>query len=598
MRSDEHPHVVRLGLRKSDHHEALHLSLRTETTRERVMAAKEAARDMSRMMKVGVPSAHGYRRSLSMRVAEGVLGKLAAFLLIPTMLIYPILPAYAAEDVSSPSPVAVPAPSSTDTTATTDSLGTPPADAGIIATVAGAVADLVNAILPGSSTSTDTTSTSDTGTTTAPTSSDATTTLLTDTTATDTPPILPGDGGGNASSTDATTTPPLFGDGTHASSTTTTTPFTTASSTESTASSTDETASSTEDVATTTPLADEVAGPTNDEIIAQKLAQKEDAMRISIRKEVETEFTKGCVTLDTVGYYCLKDHQSDTGGALAPSTAISGVVSEIDPASSYKQIFVTRGTLTTMITHDAWDNAFPSDDLTGSALVWQGNVNGRWQIFYADATAATGTPQAIQLTHSSESNFNPRVDGTDVVWQGWVDGNWEIFFAEHLTPENFIASTSIPKENQLLGIDHEWKVTRITQNTMHDMFPSIAGELITWQSFKDNAWNIYVYSMKTHATSQLSHSGDKSEKPRFAITWDERSPEGAARMVGYDIASGKALDLTSEARQVNDEKPYSKEPQAPISQPNQAALPVSTSTATSTTGKTDGDGTSSNDPSV
>ena len=66
-------------------------------------------------------------------------------------------------------------------------------------------------------------------------------------------------------------------------------------------------------------------------------------------------------------------------------------------------------------------------------------------------------------------------------------------------------------------------------------------------------------------------------------------------MVGYDIASGKALDLTSEARQVNDEKPYSKEPQAPISQPNQAALPVGTSTATSTTSKTDGDGTSSNE---
>ena len=256
---------------------------------------------------------------------------------------------------------------------------------------------------------------------------------------------------------------------------------------------------------------------------------------------------------------------------------------------------MTRGTLMTMITNDAWDNAFPSDDLTGTALVWQGNVNGRWQIFYADATLATGTPQAIQLTHSSESNFNPRVDGNDVVWQGWVDGNWEVFLAEHLTPENFIASTSIPKENQLLGIDHEWKVTRITENTTHDMFPSIAGELITWQSFQDNAWNIYVYSMKTHATSQLSHSKDKSEKPRFAITWDERSAEGGARMVGYDIASGKALDLTSEARQVNDEKPYSKEPQAPISQPNQAALPATTSTATSTTSKTDGDGASSND---
>ncbi len=578
MKNDQHLNVVRLEGPKKSEASALRLSTRTENTRERVLRAKEAARDMSRIMKAEEPSTRGYRRSLSVRIAEGVMGKLAAFLLIPTMLIYPILPAYAAEDASSTPSVATPAALSTDTTTTTstDASATPP-DMGIIASVTGAVTDLVNAILPGSGTSTDATSTGDTSSTTPATEGDATTTPGTTSDATNTPPYLPGDGTTSASSTDATTTP-VFGDGTDASSTATTTVSDTATSTEIVPDT--ETASSSEVLP---------PGPTNDEIIAQKLAEKEDAMRASIRKEVETEFTKGCVTLDTVGYYCLKDHQSDQGGALAPSTAISAVTSQIDPATSYKQIFVTRADVTTMITHDAWDNAFPSDDLTGSAIVWQGNVGGRWQIFYTDATA-TGTPKVIQITHSTESNFNPRVDGNDVVWQGWIDGNWEIFLAEHLAPEQFITDAVLPKENTLLGIDHEWKVTRITTNLTHDMFPSIAGDLVTWQSFNDNAWNIYVYSLKTQATNQLSHSGDKSERPRFAITWDERTPEGAARMVGYDIASGKALDLTSEARQVNDEKPYSKEPQAPISQPNQAALPVATSTATSTTSKTDDSG--------
>jgi hypothetical protein len=130
------------------------------------------------------------------------------------------------------------------------------------------------------------------------------------------------------------------------------------------------------------------------------------------------------------------------------------------------------------------------------------------------------------------------------------------------------------------------------------MFPAVAGGLVTWQSFQDNAWNVYAYSVKTGVTSRLSQSGEKSEKPRFAITWDERSPEGAARMVGYDIASGKTIDLTNEARQVNDDqKPYHK-PEAPISQPNQAALPGVTSSASSTSPKGDSDSSAGNDLGV
>ena len=603
MKNDEHPHVIKLRGKEEAHNASyalpLRLSSREETTRKRVIAARDAAHDMARIVYSEVPASHGYRRTLSRKVAEGIVGKLAAFLLIPTMLVYPILPAYAAEDASSTPEIAV-VPDASNTASSADSGNSD--GTGIIDAVTGAVSDVVNAILPDTN-ATDTTSTTggDSSSTDAQTDTASTTPPILDasdatsTDATTTSPELPPTG--DASSTDATTTPPLFGGG-DASSTATTTLDLTASSTESTASSTDEVATSTESVASSTePVSDEPAGPTNDEIIAQKLAEKEDAMRASIRKEVETEFTKGCVTLDTVGYYCLKDHQSDTGGALAPSTAISSVTSEIDPLSSYKQIFMTRGGETTMITHDAWDNAFPSDDLTGSAIVWQGNVSGRWQIFFTDATG-TGTPKAIQLTHSTESNFNPRVDGDDVVWQGWVDGNWEVFLAQHLSSEQVLAVIELPKENQLLGIDREWKVERITTNSVHDMFPSIAGELITWQSFQDNAWNIYAYSMKTHATTQLSHSGEKSEKPRFAITWDERSAEGAARMVGYDIATGKALDLTSEARQVNDERPYNREPLAPIGQPNQAALPAPTSTATSTSSKTDGDGASGNDLDV
>jgi beta propeller repeat protein len=321
------------------------------------------------------------------------------------------------------------------------------------------------------------------------------------------------------------------------------------------------------------------------------LVAKEDSLRATIRKEVEDEFTKGCVSLDTTGYYCLKD-KSSSSGALTPSTVITDVSSEPDTSGSYKQIFMTMGGERTQLTHDSWDNTFPTIDVSGKSLVWQGNVSGRWQVFYA-SVATSGIPEVLQLTHSNESNFNPKVDGDDVVWQGWVNGNWEIFFAHRLTPNAYYSTSTLPEVNTMLGIDTTWSVTRITNNGGHDMFPSVAGGLVTWQSFTDNAWNVYVYSVKTGATVQLSKGGEKNENPRFAITWDARKEGGNARMVGYDIATGKTIDLTEEARTVNDNKPYT--PTAPITAQDQAALPI-TNTGTSTTAKSEGDGTGSSTP--
>jgi hypothetical protein len=140
----------------------------------------------------------------------------------------------------------------------------------------------------------------------------------------------------------------------------------------------------------------------------------------------------------------------------------------------------------------------------------------------------------------------------------------------------------------MLGIDNTWHVTRLTTNDTHDMFPAIAAGLVTWQSSQGGSWNVYAYSIKTGATTQLSHDGIKSENPRFAVTWDEHDANGNARMVGYDIASGKTIDISNEARNTpSGSAPY-RPTETPISQPNQAALPPTGGTGT-TTIKVDGD---------
>ncbi len=502
--------------------------------------------------------------------ASGVMPKVASLFLIPMILIYPLYPAYAADESvtqnASSTDATIPPASSDGAKGVNNSESDVPKAAGDIPAVSQAATS------------------SDASSTRAISSKfdvvvldDATTSQVT---TSDTPPIVPiSDRGGGASDDIA-------------SSTATTTPQHNASTTDmSTASSSVSVGTAAVDHtdATTTEEAapEKVHTRTAEELAQEIIKQNEDSVRASIRKEVEGEYSKGCLTIDNIGYYCLKDPKGQSG-SLTPSQLVTGVNSELGDGSAYKQIFMTKGGVSTQITHDLWDNTFPSIDVSGKSIVWQGNVNGRWQIFFASA-ATSSTPSVISLTHSNESNFNPRVDGEDVVWQGWVDGNWEIFLAEHLTPENYLPDNNLPVENTRLGVDHSWKVTRITTNSVHDMFPSVSGGLVTWQSFQDNAWAVYAYSIKTGATTKLSTAGAKSENPRFAITWDERTPEGVAHMVGYDIASGKTIDLTSEARQVSDDsKPY--QPQAPISQDNQATLPPpAISTATSTSMKSGGD---------
>lgn len=307
---------------------------------------------------------------------------------------------------------------------------------------------------------------------------------------------------------------------------------------------------------------------------------REAAARTALRREIEQEFMKGCVTMDSTGYYCLRDDALHFSGDVRPSETIGVVTAETDGKGADKEIFATKGGKRIQLTDNDVDDAFPSTDLNGATVVWQGQVGDRWQVFFA--TIATNTPTITQLTNGTESNFNPRTDGGAVVWQGWADDNWEIFLAiprpESVTPTG---------ANAEVGVDGAWEVRRLTKNGSHDMFPSIAGEIVTWQSFDGANWVVVAYDIAADRSRLLSDGAKKAEKPRFALLWEERDEHGAARMMGLDVASGVTFDATAEAKRVPDGGDYPF-PQAPVSAPDQSALPTSAgSVSTSTTQKDD-----------
>lgn len=327
------------------------------------------------------------------------------------------------------------------------------------------------------------------------------------------------------------------------------------------------------------PLSIAPSGPSMEEIISQAVESRSEVMKRTIKHELETELLKGCVSLDGVGYYCLKEDMRMNGKTTAIN-AVTAVHASVVDGGSDKEIVVERGVDAITLTNNDVEDAFPSKDVGGSRVVWQSQEDGRWQIYFADLSSTT--PVIEQITHGTESNFNPRVDGDSVVWQGWADGNWEIFLADRLAETSYYSEDRLPQLNMLLGVDRTWHVVRVTQNAVHDMFPAIAGGLVTWQSFEDGVWSVYAYNVRSGMTTKLSEGGVKSENPRFALTWDERDANGDARMVGYDIATGDTVDMTQAARNVADNgKPY--QPASPTPTPEPLALPAPTSSVGSTT---------------
>ncbi len=312
------------------------------------------------------------------------------------------------------------------------------------------------------------------------------------------------------------------------------------------------------------------------EEIAEDERLKENRMRDQLRKEVEQEFLRGCVSFEASGYYCLSNGARSQTATSAPKEVVT--VESSDGVGGDKEIFVVKNGERKALTANNFDDAFPTQDASGKQFVWQGMEGGRWQIF-TGSISATGTPEVARVTNSRESNFNPKIDGEHIVWQGWANENWEIFLATKRDSQSPFAGERLPEGNALLSVGPEWSVERLTDNSEHDMFPSLHGDIITWQSHEGNDWVVYAYSISAQKLTQLSSKGVKGEHPRFAITWEERDAEGNARLIGYDPSTGEKTDLTSEALKLP-QAPYRGGNETPETQSEPATLPTNNGSST------------------
>jgi hypothetical protein len=360
---------------------------------------------------------------------------------------------------------------------------------------------------------------------------------------------------------------------------------TSGTSTDATASSTDVTESSTDEMA----LPAEEETMTNldrEETPEERAAERavaEVVMREQIKKEVEAEMRARCVSYSRDGYYCLDDSSADRVTSVAP---VEQVISERDSAGGDKEIVLVRelpeGESRTFITQNDFDDEFPSSDGEMRMIVWQANVGGRWQIAYKD-----GTGTIEYLTANQDGNGHPATDGKRIVWQGWSGSHWDIFLAE---PNDNSPSFNTDSKGILEGIHPGWKITQLSHNSSHSMFPKIAGNFVTWQEHRGSSWVIMVYDLFTGQSRVIEgEAGGAGEAPTIALIFKERTPEGRVFIRASDLATGQRIPLR------NDEMP---EP-AKLPIPEQSgALPLQSGTSSVTTIRPEGDGDAGGTPTL
>ncbi len=132
------------------------------------------------------------------------------------------------------------------------------------------------------------------------------------------------------------------------------------------------------------------------------------------------------------------------------------------------------------------------------------------------------TGKSTYLTDTSYNNMEPVAYGDLVLWQAWIGNNWEIMMRNNGT------------------------ITQLTNNTMHDITPHIRDGYIIWQTQFAEGWKIALYDMQSKKIQYIA-DGDGSEvaNPRFVLVYDSMDTVGDTQTKGYDFGSGVSFVLGS-----------------------------------------------------
>ena len=191
-----------------------------------------------------------------------------------------------------------------------------------------------------------------------------------------------------------------------------------------------------------------------------------------------------------------------------PSVSGSKVAYHYQFGGSYYNVYVRdlANSDLYLITHGTDDQKNP--DIDGNLVVWQDDRNGDWDIYMRDLE--TGATMAICTESGNQEN--PRIDGHMIVWQDFRNGNWDIYGYDLETQQEV-----------------EIYAGALTQVTP-DVSVSEAGPIVVWQHYTGSAYNIRYKNLDTNSTGYLDSNTESQYRPRIDYP----------RVVWYDYRNGNA----------------------------------------------------------
>lgn len=227
-----------------------------------------------------------------------------------------------------------------------------------------------------------------------------------------------------------------------------------------------------------------------------------------------------CAQVADGSYYCKKNEERPR---VFNDRVFSGP--DIDGDS---EIFLEKDGVVTQITFNLVDDASPYYDARSNTLVWHRLVDARYQIVSLDLESNEET----QLTFDSHNNMQPTRSDDTTVWQGWIGNDWEIMLKD------------------------DEGVKMITDNTTHDIGPSINGDFIIWQAEKEGGWDVRLYNLRTGFIESIDGTAGASiENPRLVLMYDAKHVNGDIETRGYDFETGSSITLGAVAPTLPEEIP-------------------------------------------
>ncbi|MDY6988207.1 MAG: fibronectin type III domain-containing protein [Thermodesulfobacteriota bacterium] len=170
------------------------------------------------------------------------------------------------------------------------------------------------------------------------------------------------------------------------------------------------------------------------------------------------------------------------------------------------------------ITNSAYDDSLPY--VGGDYVVWQGKVDGDWEIFLRNVNTLGAS---IQITDNDYDDISPQTDGDYVVWLGFSHSGGQVFLYD-------------------IG---NGTITQITNDDYVDSPPKIADGRVVWASqvvtdFVEPG-EIILYDVARDVTTQLTDDVLDDSNPRInseTVFWVQTDEEENARLFLYDLFTG------------------------------------------------------------